>query len=177
MLRSKAFFIGLVLATAGSTSAQVLTALDADAWREDLYALAEGLTEKHKDAFAVLSEEEFGERVDAVSERLDELDALGIQAELVALAASLGDSHTRVVAPELTDQDALPLGWHWFADGLRLLAAPEQHADALAGELTHVGGVGLEEVAERLGRYVVFDNASLRRVEADLDQGRQRHRA
>lgn len=149
---------GLLLVVVGVVAGQ--DASRVARWREDLDFLAKELVARHKNAFAFIEEVEFNARVAKARERLAGLDDVESAGELVALAASLGDSHTNVMASSLMGTPRFPLHTYWLKDGLRVLVAPPEHADLLGAEVVKVGGLELPEVVARCRRLETFDNPS-----------------
>jgi len=136
-------------------------------WIQDLGVLATRLPEVHRDAFHTISEEDFRRRVNELERRIPELAYHEIVVELARLVAAIGDGHTRLW---LTDSPRngfrrYPIVLYDFADGLRLVAAPREHAPAVGGRVIRIGNSDTVEAMRLVEPLVHRDNAmSLRRI-------------
>lgn len=128
-----------------------------DAWREDLRALATELPKRHKNAFAILSEEAFTKRVALADARLGELDDLRAAVELAKIAAALEDGHTGLAVPALAE-GPLPLRiWRW-KDGYFVFQAPASYEGLAGGRIVKVGALPIAEVEARVRSLDASDN-------------------
>ncbi len=141
--------------------------LSAADWIEDLGVLATRLPEVHRDAFHTISEEDFRRRVIELERRIPELAYHEIVVELARLVAAIGDGHTRLW---LTDSQRngfrrYPIVLYDFADGLRLVAAPRNHAHAIGGRVIRIGNADTAEAMRLVEPLVHRDNEmGLRRI-------------
>lgn len=116
--------------------------------REDLSFLVKTLPEKHPNAFAKRTREQFLADAASLDERLAAMNDDEFLIELSSLVASLGDGHTSLGKP----LGRYPLQIGFFADGPRVLVAPESSRDALGGEVIAIGETPIDEAMRRLAR-------------------------
>jgi hypothetical protein len=159
----------LAALAAGLLACAASAQLTPDDWREDLDVLATELPAKHKNAFAVLSRDEFEKRLGLASRLLATYDdAAGREGVLVSLVAALGDSHTTVQMRALREGPLLPLKFAWFADGLRIVAAPKAHEQAAGALVKRVGLCDWLELGRRFARVQAFDNEAARQCQIPM---------
>jgi hypothetical protein len=136
-------------------------------WVEDLQFLATRLPQVHRNAFHSISRQEVQAEVEDLERRIPELEDHEVIVELARIVASIGDGHTRIW---LTDYQRngfrrYPVILYDFADGLYLVAAGSEHADAVGGRVIRIGNVDVEEAMRRIDPLVHRDNEmGLRRV-------------
>jgi hypothetical protein len=136
-------------------------------WVEDLRAIGTRLPEVHRDAFHSLSREEFEREIDELERHIPGLEDHAVIVELARIVASIGDGHTRIW---LTDYERngfrrYPVVLYDFADGLYLVAAGRDHADAVGGRVVRIGSVDVAEAMRRVSPIVHRDNEmGLRRI-------------
>ncbi len=90
-----------------------------------------------------------------------------IAIEIMALFASLGDSHS-VMAPfgmRKGALDRLPLHLYAFADGVFVIDAPDAHRGLIGGRLLDIGGKTVEQLRAGLRPYLSRDNDAFLRYE------------
>ena len=138
--------------------------MDVEKWREDLRFLASELPAKHLNLFHHLPREEWDAQVAELDARIGELDDVEVAAEFQRLIVLVGDAHTTVQygSAPFAGKGA-PIELHWFPDGVRLVGAPIEHADAVGGKLVKIGGVAFDEAWRRAVELISHENeASLR---------------
>ena len=133
------------------------TPCDAEAWSEDALFLVEELERLHPDPWFGCPREEFETALDAFLQGLDGQEEDRARAEFLRLFAKLSqggrDGHS--IAWPMTGR-ALPVQLYGFVDGWYVV-------DALAPEtsgarVVALGGVPVEEAAERLAPLLTRDN-------------------
>src|SRR5262245_9272053 len=148
----------LLSCTAPPASASGPTVLSVEAWREDLRALAEALSTRHREPFRKVSRGDFERAVAELGTRIPTLADHEIVAGFARLAAKLGDGHTRLTLPEgdgpridrshsptaapASDRLAfrrLPVRLGLFPEGLFVTAAMAAHRDLIGARVLRVG--------------------------------------
>ncbi len=137
-----------------------------DRWRADVEFLGRELAARHLNLFHDLPREEWEARVAELAERIPELEDQEIAADVARLVASAGDAHTTVHAgsPPFVAR-AAPIELRWFPDGLRLVAAPSEKADAVGGRVVKIGGVAIVEAWERASELISHENEAWLRAQ------------
>jgi hypothetical protein len=127
-------------------------------WQADLEFLSDELTAKHPDAFHLISENEFTEKVDALAARIPSMDRTEATLELMQLVASLGDAHTTVI-PDYTSFRFIPINVRWFEEGVFVRAIERSHKDMIGARVTGVGSLSMEELEAKFASLISHDNA------------------
>jgi hypothetical protein len=111
--------------------------------------------------------EKFERELGEMERRIPGLEDHAVIVELARIVASIGDGHTRIW---LTDHERngfrrYPIVLYDFADGLHLVAAGRDHADAVGGRVVRIGSVDVAEAMRRVAPLVHRDNEmGLRRI-------------
>ena len=132
-----------------------------DKRQEALTELVSKMRTLHPNLFFGVSEAEFTTTQHALEDRLGELDDDQFTVELMRLVASISreagrDGHA-VVMP-VGRWTILPLRLYAFDDGWFVTAAREPHEDLVGARVLTIGGVPIEQVAERIAPLVPRDN-------------------
>lgn len=140
-------------------------------WRHDLAWLVSELRRKHVHLHAKLSPERFEAERARLDRDIPALDDAGIAVRITQLLALVGDGHTALFPPvpgqfpfslgmPLPDLKLapLPLRFHVFPDGVRIVAAVPGHRRLLGAKVRAVGGVPMAEAMERLATTVSREN-------------------
>jgi hypothetical protein len=136
---------GAALAADAMTPRLDLTAAQ---WREDVRALAVGLSKLHANAFSSLSRSDFDAEVAALDRRAGAANGDEMWVGLQQIAKSIGDGHTGVGAPP--DRRLLPIEIGRFGKDFRITAVgPGLHA-ALGARIVKVGGMPIDKVWARV---------------------------
>jgi tetratricopeptide (TPR) repeat protein len=133
---------------------------DAAARREDLRALAEGISRLHPNPFHDVSREEWTRAVAALDAAAPSLDAEEFAVGLMRLVAKIGDGHTSLT-PFFNGKlsfHAVGARVYAFSDGFFVRAADPAHRDLVGAKLVAVGGVPVDEAFRRVAESVPHDN-------------------
>jgi len=136
------------------------------AWREDLAALAQELPQRHVEPFTKIGQADFEAAVAALDAEIPRLDDDQIVVRLMQLVALLGDAHTALAFNYTPDTLVFPLNFYPFADGLTLMAAPDDYRAALGGRLVSIGDRDAADVLAALGTAIPHANDGWLRVMA-----------
>lgn len=118
-------------------------------WRDDLRYFARELPKRHKNLYHATSREQFERAVAELDAAIPALQDHQIVVRLKQIAATVGDGHTGVHLPAWFKM--YPLRLFWFGRELRVLAAAKEYQAALGARVVKIGGVGIDEVATRVG--------------------------
>ncbi|MFN8528560.1 MAG: S41 family peptidase [Anaerolineae bacterium] len=138
----------------------------AAAWREDLQYLVDQVDQRHPDPYRYTSQAEFETIAAAVDQHIPEMTDPQIIVEFMRYTAALTDGHTSFFPVFQTAYPfyAYPLLFYLFSDGVYLVDAAPEQADAIGGRLLGIGTHDAEEVLSRIGALIQHDNESGRRV-------------
>ncbi len=129
-------------------------------WAADVRELRSLLDYWHINAYATTPAAVWDREVNALLERIDQLDDDGIILEIQRIVALAGDGHTSFFS---TDQDVvdfqyLPLMFSQFEEGLFVISASDSLADLAGLRLVAIGDTPIEVVREKLIPYIPRDN-------------------
>lgn len=134
-------------------------------WNEDLDYLAKELPEKHYDLFAMRSEKEFSDGIDAIKAAAEGLTDIRVALKTQQLIARFGDSHTRLdFSPMIDKNKMLPLGVMWLKDGLYIVKTATDYKDILGCRLTAINEVPIATVIDSLSTLNTIDNRAVQKV-------------
>lgn len=170
-----AAMVALGMASAVSLPARAQNALTAAQWREDLKSLADRIPRSHRNAFHSISQASFLAAVADIDRRIPSLSDHEVMVAFARLVAMLGDGHSRVSLPGLTDpmsdrpfitppKDSrlafhlLPVKMHAFSNGVFVVAATSEHKDLLGAQVLQLGTHPAYEALEAVSPIVNRDN-------------------
>jgi hypothetical protein len=125
---------------------------EAREWRDDLHYLAENLPLVHKNAFHAVGREQFEAAVKRLDSRIPELNRDQIIVEMVKIVAMIGDGHTRMepaFSPKIRFR-RFPVTFYFFKDGLFVISATPDYADAVGGRVVKLGRASADELFQAL---------------------------
>lgn len=129
-------------------------------WQEDLNFLETNLPQKHINFYKLMPKERFEHEITDIKNSVPQSSDAEIILRLVRLTASLGVAHTRIALPT-TGSLALhhyPLWFHWFSDGLGVIAASPEYLDALGTRVVRIGTMTPDELETNLAPYISYEN-------------------
>lgn len=138
-----------------------------DRWTQDLAFLERRIREVHWRPFENISEASFDSVMTAMLGAIDTATDLQLRLMIQALLVRIGDGHTAMVSDFFrmhhgaTDGPPLaflPIETFWFKDGVRVIAAAGGFASLEGARVMAVAGVRIDDVLNRLDRYVSRDN-------------------
>jgi len=132
-------------------------------WRFDLDHFVEEAQRLHADPARPAFAEGFLAAVEALAERVSELDDVAVAMELQKIIATqLGDGHS-VLYPLPTERvpfgGLLPVSFYVFPEGLFVVDADADHEDLVGSRVDAIGGTSTAGVLEELEAIVSRDNA------------------
>jgi hypothetical protein len=119
-----------------------VTPANAAQWRGDLRYLAAQIPARHKNAFHSITRASFDDLAANLESKIPSLNADEIVVGFMALAASIGDGHTRIAVP--SNFHAYPLELYWFGDTLRVTKVSPEYRRALGAKVLEIGNVQTE---------------------------------
>lgn len=130
-------------------------------WREDLAFFLHEARRLHADPMRPAFAPSFEDEVGALSQRVPELDDMGVAMELQKLIVKrLGDGHSTVypIPTEHVPFSILPVCPWFFADGLYVIDATPEYLRLVGRKITAIGGKPVDHIARDLEPYVARDN-------------------
>ena len=175
-----AVFIALVHYSP-SIFGQILTG---DAWREDLSALRAAILETHPRPFTKISKQEWTNRYNALSSRIDSLSDHDVVIAMAELVALLQDGHTRLTLPtrhpdigvsfahsatpdpthEALRLGRLPIVLRDFDDGIFVIKATDQHKHVVGQRVVAIGQKDIATVVETVAPAIHAENEQFSKV-------------
>ncbi|HKQ99591.1 MAG TPA: hypothetical protein VJT09_02895, partial [Pyrinomonadaceae bacterium] len=138
-----------------------ISAAEAEKWREDLRYLAEEMPRRHRNLFHAVTREQFDTAVKNLNERIPSLTRNQIIVEFTRIVAMVEDGHTSV-AGLMTDPKigfrSYPLSLYFFKDGLFVIAADREHADAVGARVVKIGNASAEQAYDAVKGLVFHDH-------------------
>jgi len=157
----RSFFLTLFL-SAGILQAQMSRD---EAWREDLSAFKNGLTERHIDLFNRISKSDFEKNITALEANIAQLQDYEIAVELMKILALVGDSHTNITPWANGTFRQFPLEFTVLKDGIFVTKAEDERI--LKAKLIAVNSLKTKEVLKKLETLIPHENPQ--RVKAVTD--------
>jgi tetratricopeptide (TPR) repeat protein len=145
---------------ANAARAGVLTAAEAEKWREDLRHMADEMPKYHKNLFHTMTREQFDGAVAGLRERIPRLARHQVIVEMARIAAMVGDGHTNIAPtrdPKINFR-TLPVKLYLFKDGLFVRAADHAHAALVGARVIRIGGASADEAVARAREIIGRDN-------------------
>jgi hypothetical protein len=136
-------------------------------WNQDLDYLIERLEITHPNLYANISEDEFHEYVDRLTQRIPTASDVEMVIGVQELLASIRNTHTLCtpVLFNINDNEELkaqfqfyPVMYYPFSDGLYVAAAAERYEPILGKRVVRMGKLTSAEVMRELARFVAADN-------------------
>ena len=81
-----------------------------------------------------------------------------VSLEVMRLTAGAGVAHNRAVVPFSIDLHRLPLAFHWYADGLAVIAASPAYSSALGARVLRIGAMTPEQMLAAISPWVAHEN-------------------
>jgi hypothetical protein len=129
-----------------------VAALGAEKWREDLRYLAAELPRRHKNAFWLVTREQFESAVADLDRRIPTMQASDVVMGLSRIVAMIGDGHTYLDWGSLYPN--VPLRLYWFGGELRVTETVAEYRRALSARVVRVGGADVREALRRDRPYI-----------------------
>lgn len=137
-----------------------LTAAEAEKWREDLRVLATEMPLRHRNLFHTVKREQFEAAVKSLNERIPTMTRNQVIVEFVRLVAMVEDGHTSIaglVSDPKIGFRSYPLSLYFFKDGLYVITASPEHADAVGARVVKIGNATAEQAYNAVKGLVFHD--------------------
>ena len=167
--------VAVALPSGAQNPARAPQVLTAEQWRGDLRYLAERISKAHRNAFHSVTPAAFGAAVADVDRRIPSMSDHEVMVAFARLVAMLGDGHSRLLLPGLTDpmsdhpsitpaRDSrlafhrVPVRLQSFSDGLFVVAAAPEFKSLLGAQVLQIGVHPAHEALEAVAPIVNRDN-------------------
>jgi len=156
----------LVLRAASTFAGGTVTPADAAKWSEDIRYFAEQAPNVHQNLFHAVTGEVFQSEIATLRRKVPTLTRNQIVVELARIVATIGDGHSYIELAHGRNDHGVrsdgfrhyPLKLYWFPDGVYLLAAARDYAEAVGGKVTRVGKISAQDAYEAVSAIVPHDN-------------------
>ncbi len=156
-----ALFVSPLLAQNSVTGAAVISAAEAEKWREDLRFMAEEMPKRHRNLFHAMTREQYETAVKSLNERIPSLTRNQIIVEFTRIVAMVGDGHTSIAGlmsdPRIGFR-SYPLTLHFFKDGLFVMTADREHSQAVGARVLRIGNKSAEQAFDAIKGLVFHDH-------------------
>ena len=125
------------------------------AWEEDLDYLGTQLPIRHKNLYHQMGKTTFSQKIDSLKRKVPDLNDDEIFIEISKITALAGDAHTRISSP---DPARFPLVYYWFKEGIFVIDGPAEYEGLMLSKLTHIQGIPVEEIIDRLRPVLSYEN-------------------
>jgi hypothetical protein len=126
-----------------------------DKWSEDIDQFELELPKGHKNLFFNSKKERFHRQIQNLKNNIENYDDCMISVEIAAIAASARDAHTTVIMPITR---FIPFEFYWFPEGIYIITSLGEHSYAINCKVTHLNGIPMEEVIQRVESIVSHEN-------------------
>jgi len=126
-------------------------------WKEDLDQLAMELPRRHKNLFFACEHKNFEQQIEKLKSGLEQYDNFMIAVNIAKIIASVKDAHTALMLPAMR---FIPFEFYWFEEGIFIIGSLAGYAEFLHSKVTHINGMGIDEVIRRISEIVPRENSS-----------------
>jgi hypothetical protein len=128
-------------------------------WEQDLKFFAVEFASRQADFTKLYNQPGFDDELAAIQSETGKLSDADIALRLMRLVASAHVAHTSVGLPAFKlGFRRLPLSFHWYSDGLAVIAATPDYAAALGTRVLRVGSMTPEELLAAAAPYISYEN-------------------
>lgn len=131
-------------------------------WKEDLDQLVLELPRRHKNLFFACERNYFEQQIDDLKSNLEQYDNFMIAVNIAKIVASANDAHTALMLPAMR---FIPFEFFWFEEGIFIIGSLAGYAEFLHSKVTHINGISIDEVIERISEIVPRENSSFLRAQ------------
>lgn len=153
----KQFLITLVISVCVSLSRGQTTT----AWQSDLRYLQRTVHERYANLFYNISAGDWDRKVDSFYQQIPLLDNEQITCGFARLAALFHVGHTQLNPGDHNSGslfNRIPARFHWFTDGLYIIATDPAHRSVLGGKVTRIGKMETGQALEAMRPVVPYEN-------------------
>ena len=127
-------------------------------WRADLKVFAETFAAGQKDFARLYPRPNFEATLAKLSQQISRTSDADMTLDLMRLIASGRVAHTLVLLPTPAQGfTTLPVGFHWYADGLAIVAATPEFQSALGARVLRIGPKTPERLLEDVAPYISYE--------------------
>jgi hypothetical protein len=128
-------------------------------WRQDLQFFADEFPRRQADFASLYPQPAFDRDLAALRRDISRLTDADITLRLMRLVASAGVAHTSVGLPLFKPGfRPMPISMRWYSDGLAIVAATPDHAEALGTHVLRIGSMTPEQLLAGVAPYISHEN-------------------
>jgi hypothetical protein len=129
-------------------------------WQEDLNIFETTLPQKHIAFYKLMPKEKFEQEMVDIKQSAPGLTDQQIILRLTRLVADLGVAHSQVVLPHTGPMafHQYPLQFHWYSDGLTVVAAASQYQNTQGARVDRIGSMTPKELETNLAPFISHEN-------------------
>ncbi len=128
--------------TSGVT--QDLNSITTPLWMQDLDFLAQSIKTQHSNPFKHINEEQFNNSISNLNYQMGDLTVEQRLIEMIKIASSIGDGHTRIYAEQYFNY--FPIVPFWFDQELRVTKVANEYNEIGGWKITAINGMDIQKV-------------------------------
>lgn len=121
-----------------------------DYWEKDINYLRKKLPKKHKNLFFKINKETFDLKFNSILYKIDHLKDIDIYIALQEVIALLGDDHTFIHNPKISESGIYPISLNWFSDGIYVINTIPEYENLLHKKIVALNKYPIQEVITKL---------------------------
>ena len=125
--------------------------LTAEQWRQDLRYFAKELPLRHRNAFHLMTREQFEKAVSSFDAEMPKLTNEEIFVRFLKLIAMVGDGHTSIEEPSLLGLGIYPVRFEVMQGKLFVTSADASYSEIAGGIVTKIGDTDVADAFKRVG--------------------------
>ncbi len=128
-------------------------------WTQDTNYLATQLVQRHPNLFFKTPRADFDAAVANLKGAIPNLSDDAVMTGLAAIAALPGDAHTNLYLTHINGSfRQLPIQLQWFEDGLFVIGAGANYAQAIGGRVLQIGDLAAEDAFHSVATIISYEN-------------------
>jgi hypothetical protein len=136
-------------------------------WQEDLKVFSDTFVANQKDFARLYPRSNFDGILATLLQQIGQQSDADMTLELMRLVASGHVAHTVVLLPKPTQGfTTLPVGFHWYSDGLAVVSATPGFQLALGARVLRIGSKTPERLLEDVAPYISFETPTWLRAQS-----------
>src|SRR5262249_27698196 len=121
-------------------------------WREDLHYLATELPKRHKNAFNLISKQQWDEMVARLDADIPTLSDEQIILGMAHIVTRIGDGHTGLGWGWLFSR--LPVSVFWFGKELRVISSSKEYPQLAGARIEKINGLDVDKLYRSSREYI-----------------------
>lgn len=140
------------------TQHKPLNQMTTELWKEDITYLNKKI-QKEFQSFVPGIKDDFRKEVEALKNRLPDLENYEVASEIMRVLSTLQDGHTELnVGNKSVGFHKVPLSLYYFQNEFYILAAHKEYSHLIGGKVVAIEGVSIDQVFGKLKKNMSRDN-------------------